>query len=295
LLRIDDQTEMAVIEMGANHPGDIDQLCRIADPDFGIITNIGKAHLEGFGSYEGVIQTKTELYRYLEKKAGKVFVNSGDLLLMKHAGNLFKIGYGPDAAQARLIAADATPYAEIDIELSGTHGIRIQSQLYGEYNSANMLAAACIGSYFGVPPSDIQSAISGYRPVNNRSQVIKTERNTLISDAYNANPASMELALGSFSKSGTGEKMLILGDMLELGQASEEEHIHILQLVDQLSFSQVCLVGPVFCRVNKRRENLCFQDSELARLWLEHHRPEGLTILLKGSRGIRLEKVAEVL
>jgi UDP-N-acetylmuramoyl-tripeptide--D-alanyl-D-alanine ligase len=158
-----------------------------------------------------------------------------------------------------------------------------------------MLAAACIGSYFGVPDTAIQQSISGYKPVNNRSQVIKTDRNTLVSDAYNANPSSMELAIRAFAGAEGENKMLILGDMLELGEASEAEHINILQLVEQYAFQFVYLVGPVFCRVNTRRENLCFEDSELARLWLEHHRPEGHTILLKGSRGIRLEKVSEVL
>lgn len=295
LLKITDETQVVVVEMGANHPGDIDQLCRIADPDYGIITNIGKAHLEGFGSYEGVIQTKTEMYRYLGEKNGKVFINEGDPLLMKYAGDLQKIGYGPTATQARLVSMNAAPFAAIEVEFPGNQVVRIDSQLYGEYNGTNMLAAACIGSYFGVPDTAIQQSISGYKPVNNRSQVIKTDRNTLVSDAYNANPSSMELAIRAFAGAEGENKMLILGDMLELGEASEAEHINILQLVEQYAFQFVYLVGPVFCRVNTRRENLCFEDSELARLWLEHHRPEGHTILLKGSRGIRLEKVSEVL
>ena len=295
LLKINNETEFAVIEMGANHPGEIDFLCRIAAPDFGIITNIGRAHLEGFGGYEGVIRTKTEMYRYLGENDGLVFVNTSDPVLMEHATRNRTTGYGIPPAFVQSAGDVANPYSCVSVKFPDQSQADIQSQLVGAYNAANILAAACIGYYFGVPAAEIKTAIESYKPVNNRSQVVKTERNTLICDYYNANPSSMLAALESFAGSDYAEKCVILGDMLELGTDTDEEHLNIMKAVERLGFQQVYLVGQVFTRLNKKRENICFDDSELAKMWLGHHRITDATILVKGSRGIHLEKVAEEL
>lgn len=273
LLRLDSHTRIAVIEMGANHPGEIDFLCRIALPDHGIITNIGKAHLEGFGGFEGVIRTKTELYRFLSARDGKVFVNFNDSLLMQYSQGMERITYGNQNEKITDIV----------------------SKLFGDYNAINIQASVCIGRFFGVSNEDIKLAVESYQPSNMRSQIKATERNLLILDAYNANPSSMEAALRYFASSSYDNKVVILGDMLELGSESDGLHIGILNLLQELSFSEVCLVGPVFTRVNTQREFLCFADSELARLWLSHHALSGKTVMLKGSRGIKLETIAEIL
>ncbi|MEI6682653.1 MAG: UDP-N-acetylmuramoyl-tripeptide--D-alanyl-D-alanine ligase [Bacteroidota bacterium] len=295
LLKMTRETEIALIEMGANHPGEIDFLCRIAQPGFGLITNIGRAHLEGFGGFQGVVRTKTELYRFLRETGGTVFLNNQDELLQEHATGITTVTYGK--APADLVAAniEAEPFVRMHLLYTGGCGDDIVSGLYGRYNASNILAAAVIGQHFGVSPRKIKTAVESYRPDNNRSQVTQTARNLLIMDAYNANPSSMEAALTTFAKAGYPDKTIILGDMLELGADTDAEHRLILDLIDDLGFPNVYLVGPVFTRLNTRRENLCFHDSELARLWLEFHKITQQTILIKGSRGIRLEKlVAEL-
>ena len=295
ILGIRHDAEIAVIEMGANHPGEIDLLCRIALPGYGLITNIGRAHLEGFGGFEGVVKTKTELYRFLGRHGGKVFLHSGDPLLEEHAKGLEVIRYG--AGDSGIIPAEisADPYVGMILKLPGGGTLQIGSHLYGLYNAPNMMAAACVGIHFGVPPEQIKTALESYQPANNRSQIRDTGRNLLVMDAYNANPSSMRAALETFAATSYPSKAVILGDMLELGEESDREHLGILDLVNELAFGEVYLVGPSFTRLNTRRENLCFQDSDLARLWFAHHRPEQMTILIKGSRGIRLEKLEEEL
>lgn len=295
LLEINRETEIAIIEMGANHPGEIAFLCNIARPVCGLITNIGKAHLEGFGSYEGVVSTKTELYRYLNEHDGLAFVNNEDQVLTDHAAGLEHITYGiaPASLSAGNVSAD--PFVAMDLQFSDGACSRLESKLYGRYNAGNILAAACVGQYFQVPPVAIKSAIEAYQPRNNRSQIVKTDCNLLILDAYNANPGSMKAAIQAFAESSFTEKSVILGDMLELGTESDKEHADIMEMVDRMSFKHVYLVGPVFTRLNTSRNNTCFQDSSLARIWFEHHKVENATILIKGSRGIRLENIAEVL
>ncbi len=295
MLKLNQETEIAVIEFGANHPGEIDFLCQIAAPDFGIITNIGKAHLEGFGSFEGVIRTKTEMYRYIKEKNGTIFINSDDTILQEHSSRISNVSYG--AAPANLVSLEihAEPFARVSMLFHGNQKATIQSNLYGLYNSYNILAAACIGQYFGVSVAEIKTAIEDYHPVNNRSQVVNTGKNILILDAYNANPDSMAAALTSFAGSSYPEKTVILGDMLELGAAADEEHRRILESLDMFNFQHVYLVGSVFTRINTRREFICFHDSDLAKMWFDHHKIENSTILIKGSRGIRLEKVVETL
>ena len=296
LLRISRDTQIAVIEMGANHPGEIDILCRIALPGYGIVTNIGKAHLEGFGGFEGVLETKTELYRFLAAGDGKVFVNCSDSLLMQRSEGIERITYGfTNTAWLAGLIEKSGDFINVKIRQEGTKTLTIQSKLFGDYNAVNILASACIGRYFNVSDKAIKQAVESYQPSNNRSQLKFTGKNFLVMDAYNANPGSMEAALRFFASSAYENKVVILGDMLELGAESDALHITILNLLEELSFAEVYLVGPVFTRVNAKREFLCFADSELARLWFCHHRQEGKSILLKGSRGIKLETISETL
>jgi UDP-N-acetylmuramoyl-tripeptide--D-alanyl-D-alanine ligase len=296
LLRLRKDTQIAVIEMGANHPGEIDFLCSIASPVYGIITNVGRAHLEGFGSFEGVVRTKTELYRFLAAAKGKVFVNCDDPLLMQQSDNIKRITYGSDgSAWLCGLSGKAGNFIDVTIKQQGTDAFAVHSKLFGDYNAVNILASACIGRYFSVSNEAIKQAIESYEPAGNRSQIKTSGKNILLMDAYNANPSSMEAALRFFASSAYDNKAVILGDMLELGTESDSLHIFILKLLEKLSFTDVCLVGPVFTRLNARREFLCFGDSELARLWFSHHTPEGKTIMLKGSRGIKLETISEIL
>jgi UDP-N-acetylmuramoyl-tripeptide--D-alanyl-D-alanine ligase len=183
----------------------------------------------------------------------------------------------------------------MDLRFFDNSTVSIESKLYGRYNANNILAAACIGNQFGVSAEKIKIAIENYKPENNRSEIKDTGHNLLILDAYNANPSSMEAALTMFAESGYTDKTLILGDMLELGEEADREHQNILSLVDRLRFQHVYLVGPVFTRVNTKRENVCFQDADLAKMWIEHHKIENSTVLIKGSRGIRLEKLVDTL
>ncbi len=313
LLSVTAATEIAIIEMGANHPGEIDLLCRIAEPGFGLITNIGKAHLEGFGGYEGVIRTKTELYRYIHANKGTLFINKDNPLLMEHAAGTSQVTYGAAAGQATYDAGtrqatygvppanlamttmQATPCVEMEIVPHDQPAYSIKSKLYGGYNAPNILAAVTIGHYFGISSPAIAAAIGSYEPSNNRSQIMKTATNVLILDAYNANPSSMEAAVTTFAAAGYEDKTVILGDMLELGDETDTEHTRLMELVAEQKFTRVYLVGPAFTRLNTRRENTCFGDSELASLWFTHNKLQGSTILIKGSRGIRLEIIVETL
>jgi UDP-N-acetylmuramoyl-tripeptide--D-alanyl-D-alanine ligase len=192
-------------------------------------------------------------------------------------------------------SVSAAPYVEMELTADNAVPFSIKSHLYGGYNAANILAAACIGQHLGVDVNEIVRAAESYEPSNNRSQIIKTSSNLLIMDAYNANPSSMEAAISTFALTGYENKVVILGDMRELGEETDSEHLRLIEFVAEQKFSLVFLVGPEFTRLNTRRENLCFGDSDLAAMWFEHHRPEGCTILIKGSRGIRLEKVVEKL
>jgi len=296
ILSLSKETQIAIIEMGANHIGEIEFLCKIALPTYGIITNIGKAHLEGFGGFEGVIKAKTELYNFLRLSGGVAFVNKDNPLLVDHSRDIRTITYGsdPTAAFSGTLVKTGGPFIKTQIAFRSSEMI-VGSRLYGSYNFENILAAACIGYHFNVEPDDIRAGIEMYEPSNNRSQVVNTGKNILILDAYNANPDSLSSAIKSFAASTYPGKMAVIGDMLELGKESDEEHLNILNLLDHVQFKDVFLVGPVFTRLNTKREWLCFQDSDLARLWFEHHRPEGKTILIKGSRGIRLEKLTDTL
>ncbi|MBR7023738.1 MAG: UDP-N-acetylmuramoyl-tripeptide--D-alanyl-D-alanine ligase [Bacteroidales bacterium] len=291
LLSIKPETEIAVVEMGANHPGEIDFLCRIADPDYGLITNIGKAHLEGFGSFEGVIKTKTELYRHIKAHGKAVFVNQGNPLLWEQSEGIERISYGRHcAADTPVAPAKCDPYLGVFWKKC-----LIQTHLVGSYNFENVAAAIGVGLYFKVGENDIIEALEQYTPTNSRSQVIETEKNRILMDAYNANPTSMRAALINFANIRGEQHLLILGDMRELGSASEEEHRNILALMKELGFKEAFLVGQNFCTYNDNPNWKTFAKVEDLCQYIESHPIEGKHILVKGSRGIQLEKVLPLL
>ncbi|MFP4621263.1 MAG: UDP-N-acetylmuramoyl-tripeptide--D-alanyl-D-alanine ligase [Bacteroidales bacterium] len=293
LLRMNADHQIAVIEMGANHPGEIRFLCKLAEPQFGMITNIGKAHLEGFGSFEGVIKTKNELYEYIDSKNGTLFYNSDNKLLtgLLKDKTCRKIDYGTSEeayCSGKLISSN--PY--ITLRVKGLP--LIHSKLIGSYNFENLLAGICVGEYFNVPAQEISEATGSYVPDNNRSQVIQKGNNEIILDAYNANPSSMKAAIDNFSKLQRKRKALILGDMFELGEFSDEEHKNIIVLVNRHSFSFVCYVGPIFS-ANATSHHNTFRNTQDFIEWLKNNPLEDFTILLKGSRGMKLEEVVSYL
>ena len=294
-------TEMAVIEMGANHPGEIDFLCRIAEPTHGLITNVGKAHLEGFGSFEGVVQTKTELYRYLDNRGGTVFINSGQEPLVQQAGTLKceKIRYGQNETDFyRSGNIKSNPMLSLQL-LPALHTTQpewqnLHTQLIGNYNADNVLAAACIGWYFGIDSRLIRESLESYTPQNNRSQLRKTHAHTLILDYYNANPTSMKVAIENFIQMEAGSKVLILGDMFELGSYTEAEHRSIVELLLEWKLKPVFLIGPEFCKAAGSAPSFtCFEKTEDFTTYLMEHPVPPSTILIKGSRGMKLEKVVD--
>ena len=295
LLSMNEQTEFGVVEMGANHPGEIKTLCDIANPDFGIVTNIGKAHLEGFGSFEGVIRTKSELYDFIRNKGGKCFLNADNLLLVQQAKGIELINYGKSTNYFMSGELASTNNYLVVKALFPKGWLYLKSKLVGNYNFENLLAAACIGKYFEVDPLLIQKAIAEYTPSNNRSQLIKKATNTIIMDAYNANPTSMMAALTNFAGIQHENKCVILGDMLELGDASAEEHQKITDFIEELTFSDVYLVGLQFKNTIDRTQKKKFDHVELLTIYLKTQLIENKLILIKGSRGIHLEKVLELI
>ena len=291
LLRIKPGTELAVVEMGASHPGDIDELTNLGEPNYGIITNIGRAHLRDFGGYEGVIKTKNEMYQYIAANKGLLFVNKDNELLMGLANNINKVTYGTctDAdTQGKMLSAN--PYLSVE-----WNGHKIDTQLVGDYNFENVMAAICIGTYFKVAANDIVEALSSYCPTNNRSQVVETGKNRVIMDAYNANPTSMSHAIKNFRNICKNDNMLILGDMRELGEESEQEHKNILELLKELRFENVYLVGEEFSRVSENSGFSTFDDVEALIQHLASHPVSGKDILVKGSNSVHLNKTIDSL
>lgn len=295
ILSMTPETEIGIVEMGANHIGEIKFLCEIANPDFGMVTNMGKAHLEGFGSFEGVIQTKSEMYGFLRQKGGNCFINADNPLLIKQAKDLEQITYGKSDGCFLTGELATTGYSLVVKALFPKGWLYLKSKLIGDYNFENLLAAACIGKYFEVDPLLIQKALEEYTPSNNRSQLIRKEKNTIIMDAYNANPTSMMMALTNFANIQNDEKCVILGDMLELGEVSDEEHQKVVDFIESQNFAEVCLVGPQFKKTVTGDKKKKFDNAELLSNYLKTQPIENKLILIKGSRGIHLEKILELL
>ncbi|PID94829.1 MAG: UDP-N-acetylmuramoyl-tripeptide--D-alanyl-D-alanine ligase [Bacteroidetes bacterium] len=295
LLSIPSTAEMALIEMGANHPGEIAELCRLADPDVGVITNIGKAHLEGFGGEEGVFQTKKALFDHVVKKKGTLFFHDQEPWLTPYRAYPNTTLYGENADYVSGSILRHNPTLTAAIRWGEEPPITLSSKLFGSYNLPNLLAAAAVGRFYHVPPNDITTALSTYTPKNNRSQIEEGEKNTLIWDAYNANPTSMRKALSSFHATASEQKAVILGDMLELGEASEQEHQSLVETLQRNGFTKVFLVGKIFERVSTVPYFHTFAHTQACSDYLAKHPLEGFTILIKGSRGIQLERLGEVL
>ena len=295
LLSIRPDAEMAIVEMGANHEGEIAGLSQIARPGFGLITNIGKAHLEGFGSLEGVIRAKSELFTFIHETGGRIFLNSDDALLIRLAGETETITYGAKpGASCHGRSLDTPPYAGVQWD-SPDGSPEICTRLVGSYNFENIMAAICVGQYFGVYTSDICDAIEAYQPANNRSQTLDTAQNHLIMDAYNANPTSMKAAILNFRQVESQSKMAIIGDMFELGDESPAEHAEVVRLLEESHFKNVLLVGPRFGSTAIPAHFTAFPSPSAAKAWLKEHPVKGYTILVKGSRGIHLEELVEAL
>ncbi len=297
LLKITPQTQIAVIEMGASHPDDIAKLVKICRPDYGLITNVGRAHLLGFGSFEGVKKAKGELYRWLGKnEASLLFLNEDDpdLREMAYAESCHIFGYGLEYQGAEILpCSPEAPFLRMRLD-----GETIDTNLVGSYNAANVLAAIAVGDRFGVPRREALEAVASFVPSNSRSQLMHTAHNTLIVDAYNANPSSMAASLGNFSAMLSEHKTVMLGDMRELGEDSLEEHRKIVRTLKGEGF-EVYLVGDEFRKALEAEGGaegwLRFADSEQLAQYLGQHPLEGRTILIKGSRSIGMEKaIAEL-
>lgn len=295
LLSMDASIELGIVEMGANHPDEIKTLCDIADPDFGIITNIGKAHLEGFGNYENIITTKKQLYDHIRQKNGTIFVNADDALLMQLSEGMNRRTYGGQGEYLKGEIKQSIPYLVYSLKtLKGD--LYIKTHLIGGYNFANAMAASCAGHYFGAEPLNIQKAIENYVPANLRSQLIKTAKNMVILDAYNANPSSMQAALANFIELKADNKIVILGEMRELGKDSPAAHQAIIRLAESGNFNRILLVGGEF---EHSDNNLTFiqhfADTDALIAYLQQENLQSSCILVKGSRGNKLERIVEYL
>lgn len=290
LLRLKPEHEMAVIEMGANHPGEIKTLVHIAEPDYGIITNVGKAHLQGFGSFEGVIRTKGELYDFLREKGNStIFIQNENPYLNKIAAGLTCVRYGQTPGldvTGKVVAC--SPFLHFSWTAEGVSH-EVQTHLIGAYNLDNALAAVAIGRYFGVEDTQICHALSSYVPQNNRSQLVHTASNTLIVDAYNANPTSMMAALENFRQMEAAHKVAILGDMKELGEGSHEEHQKVVDFLKECGFERVMLVGPEFGGTSSPFEH--YKDVKEVEALLAAHPLQGCCVLVKGSNSMKLSEL----
>lgn len=287
LLRLTHDHEMAVIEMGASHPGDIKELVDIVHPNYGIITNVGRAHLEGFGSFEGVIRTKGELYDYIRRSKGKIFIKKENEYLQSIAKGIEQITYGngDDAfASGQVVSCD--PFLVFNWKQQGKLHT-VETHIIGSYNLDNVLAAVAVGRFFKIPAERISRAIAAYEPTNNRSQFKKTDNNELIIDAYNANPSSMKVALDNFITMPVQPKAIILGDMRELGPTSDELHAEVVAQIKKGQFDKVFLCGEHFSKVGK--EFSPFATTEAMVEELRKQPLKGYHILIKGSHSMGLE------
>ena len=286
LLSIRPQHEMAVVEMGANHQKEIELLCKIAQPDFGYITNFGKAHLEGFGGFEGVIKGKSELYDFLKSNSETILVNENDPIQVEKTEDYSpKITFGKETSDYFFEEFSNDNFVGLSF-----NGNQAQSKLTGSYNFTNLCAAASLGFHFGIEFSDVKKAIENYTPTNMRSQILEKNGKTFVLDTYNANPSSMAESLKNFSKF-EGLKTIIIGDMLELGNESEVEHQNILNLANSLNFDEIITVGKHFKNVNQISKS--FENSAELSEYLKNGNISSKNVLLKASRGIALEKILE--
>ncbi len=291
LLSIKQSTEFAIIEMGANHQGEIAELCEIAQPDMGCITNYGKAHMEGFGGVQGIIKGKSELYTYLLKHHKTILYNDQDpIQVEKTKGYKQRLSFGQNSDSHFKTATIDSEKATLSFEFEN---LIIDTQLYGDYNATNCMIAAAIGAHYAVPLSDIEKAISNYIPNNNRSEIREIGSHQIILDAYNANPSSMTAALKHFAKISTElQKVVILGDMFELGETAIEEHQEIVSLLESLAFDRIILVGKLFAATHHSFESHSTTEAFL-NLFTTPKKPT--MILIKGSRGMMLEKALNIL
>jgi UDP-N-acetylmuramoyl-tripeptide--D-alanyl-D-alanine ligase len=301
LLSFDYKTEIGIVEMGANHQKEIEFLCGIAEPNLGYITNFGKAHLEGFKGYQGVIKGKSELYEYIrseefdedEEPKKKVFVNLDDAIQVEKTEDLnrFTFSFQDEKANVFIKSVEANPFVKVAFE-----DVEIQSNLIGKYNAANIAAAIAVGKYFKVDTAKIKNAIENYIPTNNRSQILEKNSNKIILDAYNANPSSMKVAIENFLDLEGDSKMMILGDMFELGKESLQEHKNIISLLENQSEIEVFFVGNDFYTNRIENKNIqFFQSFEQLKDQFNTLKITNKTILIKGSRGMALERILEVI
>ncbi len=285
LLSMTPKTEIGIVEMGANHLKEIEFLCKIAEPTYGLITNFGKAHLEGFGSFEGVIKGKSELYDFIRLNKGTVFINTDDDLQEKQSAGINTIEFNNGIVKFM----DANPFVKVQFK-----NILIESKLIGKYNYNNIAVAVAVGNYFDISKTDIKIAIENYIPTNNRSQIIQKGSNKIILDAYNANPTSMQAALENFSQLKDENKIVFLGDMFELGKDSEAEHKKIANLVASYHFSKVFLIGKAFSTTGAKNAFVS-ESYESFKNLTNYSNINNATILIKGSRGMALERLLDLL
>lgn len=289
ILKIQHDAEIAVIEMGANHQREIESYCHYTLPTHGLITNCGKAHLEGFGGIEGVIKGKGELFQFIKRHNGCAFVNNFDPAVKKLSSKINQIfSYGPGGDINGKIEEE-NPFLFVHI----TTGLKtfIRTNLIGSYNLPNILAAVTIGKYFKVPDAKIIQGIENYSPTNNRSQLLKVKDNEIILDAYNANPTSMKAAIENFSKMGGDKKVLLLGSMMELGKESKKEHSDLIEIIDGYNWHKVVLVGQNFNEIS--HQYIALNSALEAKQWLIKNNLKHAKILIKGSRNMEMEKILE--
>ncbi|MDA3853780.1 MAG: UDP-N-acetylmuramoyl-tripeptide--D-alanyl-D-alanine ligase [Bacteroidales bacterium] len=295
LLLLKQDHEMAIIEMGANHSGEIQELCAIAEPDMGMITNIGKAHLEGFGGIEGVSKTKKELYEFMRSTEGKLFVNGADDLLMSLSEGIERSCYNAGNSAFDVSVAGSIPALSLKVIHGAVEGV-IQTQMVGEYNSINVAAVLEIGKAFDIPYEKMKTALEAYVPSNNRSQILTTEKNRIILDAYNANPASMGLAIENFITLDVPHKVVLLGAMKELGKYSKDEHQAIINAISGDVFQLKMVVGEEFSEVDSQGNDVVFfKTLDEVKTYLKEQALEASTILVKGSRSMKMETLVELL
>lgn len=291
LLSFNENTEIGIVEMGANHKKEIEFLCELAKPDYGYITNFGKAHLEGFGGVEGVIQGKSEMYQYLQKSDKLAFINLEDPIQVEKSKVLraFTFGVNKENADVNISAVQANPFVEINYA-----GLTIVSHLIGLYNANNINAALTIGKYFGVQDIDIKEALESYIPENNRSQLIAKGSNEIILDAYNANPSSMQVAIENFLQLGNKNKVLILGDMFELGEDSSKEHFNLVSALKSAKGVRSFFIGKAFNQHKFESDGIFFHETfDDFAVFLKEANITDSTILIKGSRGMALERTLD--